>query len=225
MEFSPGECSPALLVCSYLEQVSSSPGAGDLGSREGAELHGDFGEVLSHPWKICCDLVPKAVLAFLVAWNGEGGGQRQGAGAPSRARACLPAHPPSELPWVAWKAFHAGQAPSAVRSTVLSPPPKSPRPPECTLTTSLSVAHVFTNWGMSKSKGIPHDIIRIKMSTGWQFIESIHGRWGGLRLSNCLIPAETQGRCAFGKPGCAGGLQPVQRPTGGWHQAKAGGQL
>lgn len=49
VEFSPGECSPALLVCSYLEQVSSSPGAGDLGSGGGAELHGDFGEVLSHP--------------------------------------------------------------------------------------------------------------------------------------------------------------------------------
>lgn len=45
-------------------------------------------------------------------------------------------------------------------------------------------------------------------------MESIHGRWGGLRLSNCLIPAETHGRCAFGKLGCAGGLWPAQRPTG-----------
>ena len=154
--------------------------------------------------------------------SGAEGGQWQGAGAPSRARARSPTHPPSEPPRVAWKAFHAGQAPSAARSAALSPPPKSLRPPECTLTTSLSVAHVFTNWGMSKSKGIPHDIIRIKMSTGWQFIESIHGRWGGLRLSNCLIPAETQGRWAFGKPGCAGGLQPVQCPTGAGTRPRPG---
>lgn len=128
---------PSRLFC-YLEQVSS-PGTGDAG---GDMLHGIWNKAAwglwanaqpsIHPRKILCDLILKAVVAFLL---------------PQKASSMalgLPAGPPAPLGWLC-KAFHTRHASSTVCSAARSPPPKTLGPPACTLTTSLSVAHVFTN--------------------------------------------------------------------------------
>lgn len=80
---------PSRLFC-YLEQVSS-PGTGDAG---GDMLHGIWNKAAwglwanaqpsIHPRKILCDLILKAVVAFLLPQKGLEG-EQHGTGAPGRA--------------------------------------------------------------------------------------------------------------------------------------------
>lgn len=122
-----------------LAQVGSSPVLLTGAFTEGeTELHSDWGNTRPsmQPIKISHDLVPKVVVPE--PWEGQEG-TRQGARAGSEPPPPAPrrARPPSGPPWVTVKGSHCRHTPSIVLSPALSSPPKPPRPPECTLTTSL----------------------------------------------------------------------------------------